>query len=180
MLTSGLKSGIAQALRKFERTFAASNVEHRSPFWDRRLIEAAFEVSDRLKIRGRANKYVLRKALAGIVPHEFLSVPKHPQCMRYDATFAEALDALARTMLTPERVRERNLFDAASIARLSRRAPGTAYAPEAGMRIWTAVLTECWAQLFLDQQGERLRPNPRGQDEPGGGRMGSGALSGTS
>lgn len=150
VLASGYQRSFAQGLRKFDRTFAAYGLEHRSPFCDRGLAEAAFMVSDRLKIRGRQNKYVLRKAVAGIVPAEFVGVPKHPQRMKYDAAFADALDEVARVFLAPGPVRERGLFDPAGIELLFRRAPGRPYAPEAAMRVWTAVLTECWARLFLD------------------------------
>ncbi len=137
---------------KFERTFAASGLEHRSPFLDVDLARAAFSITDALKIRRRINKYVLRKALATIVDDEFCGLAKFPQRMRYDLAFAETLDRIAAEPLSDANVRRRGLFEPASIRALFVRPPGQPYSAEAAMRIWTALLTEYWAELFVDDR----------------------------
>jgi asparagine synthetase B (glutamine-hydrolysing) len=139
--------------QKFERTFAASGLEHCSPFCDLALARAAFTITDKLKIRFHVSKYVLRRALATIVDDEFRQLPKFPQRMRYDVAFAETLDEVAREALSDASVQRRNLFEPHSIRRLFRSRRERPYSAEAAMRLWTAVLTEIWAQLFLDQRG---------------------------
>jgi asparagine synthase (glutamine-hydrolysing) len=160
IIAAGLPGSVAAGLRKFERAFAAAGLEHRAPFCDPRLARLAFRVSDRLKVRGWGNKHILRRALATLVDREFLAVPKRTQKMYCDFDFAMALDAAARDVLSLDQVASRGLFDPDTIAALFHRPPGRAYAPEAAMRIWTVLLTEHWARLFVDGRGmlpENLR-----------------------
>ena len=145
--TYGLKRG-----QKFDRAFAAWGQEARSPFYDPELCRVAFAITDRLKLRGRTDKYILRRAAAKVVPEEFLAIPKFPQRMRYDLAFAEALDAIAASVLSEPAVRRRGLFSPDGIRRLFRPRADRPYASEAAMRLWTAALTECWAQQFVDRR----------------------------
>ena len=46
----------------------AFSIESRVPFLDHRLVEFAFSLRDEDKIRGTETKYILRKALADVLP----------------------------------------------------------------------------------------------------------------
>lgn len=157
---------------KHDRAYGAWGLVARSPFNDVELARTAFAITDRLKIRWDVNKYVLRKALAPIVPEQFRRAAKIPQRMRYDLQFAEALDSVAATALSDAAVRRRGLFEPDDIRRLFRLRKSQRYGAEGAMRLWTAVLTEFWAQQFLDQPGRSayrpdvVRPVPAA--EPAG------------
>jgi asparagine synthetase B (glutamine-hydrolysing) len=138
---------------KHDRGYGAWGLQARSPFQDIEFARVAFTITDRLKIRWAMDKYVWRKALATIVPEQFRRAPKFPQRMRYDLEFAEALDALAISALSDEAVRRRGLFEPEGIRRLFRPRQDQPYSAEAAMRLWTALLTEFWAQQFLDRCG---------------------------
>jgi hypothetical protein len=73
--------------------------------------------------------------------------------MTYDDVFADRLDALADRYLSRDRVAARGIFDAAEIAGLRRYRRNGRYHAEAGMRIWTAIVTEIWAEIFVDGRG---------------------------
>jgi asparagine synthase (glutamine-hydrolysing) len=153
VLAFGFQKSVQQDIAKFERPFAASGLGFTSPFLDLSFARIAFTIDERLKIRRGVEKYVLRAALAAVVPQEFCFIPKYPQRMRYDLEFADQLDHAADVLLSPAAVKARGFFEPRSIRRLRRRRPGRPYAPEAAMRLWTAVSTETWARLFLDQGG---------------------------
>lgn len=55
-------------IRMNDRSSAAAGIENRSPFLDHRLIEFGARLPDRFKIREMRTKWLLRKALRGIVP----------------------------------------------------------------------------------------------------------------
>ncbi len=55
-----------------DRASAASGLENRCPFLDHRLVEFAFRLPNGLKIRELKTKYLLRKAMRGIVPDPIL------------------------------------------------------------------------------------------------------------
>jgi len=85
-----------------DRSSAAYGIENRSPFLDHRLVEFAFRLRPEMKIRGYTTKYLLRKALRGIVPDAVLDrkdkkglvVPFVPWLVGNDAPLASWRDEL--------------------------------------------------------------------------------------
>lgn len=145
---------VARWLPKVERTLAASGVGVTSPFLDRRCARVAFTVPERLKLRGWEEKYILRRALRGLVDEDFTGFAKFPMRMKYDAEFADCLDELIEKYLAPERVRKRQLFDPPTLDPVRGYRRGGRYSAEGAMRAWTAIGTEIWAEQFLDRNGE--------------------------
>jgi asparagine synthase (glutamine-hydrolysing) len=152
-LAAGYQNSAQQDAGKFERPFAASGVGYASPCLDVSFARMAFTIDERLKIRRGMEKYIFRSSLDSVVPPRFRSVPKHPQRMRYDVEFADCLDQLADALLSASAVKSRGFFEQRSVDRLRRRSAGRPYATEAAMRLWTALATETWARLFLDNGG---------------------------
>jgi asparagine synthase (glutamine-hydrolysing) len=153
MLVNGFQVGVCQDVQKFDRGFAAWGVRYRSPFYDRRVIETAYSISDGLKIKGGIQKYIFRRALDGIVPPPLVNVPKYPQRMKYDLEFSNVLDELSASYLSKNKVEKRGFFQFSDIQRLIRRDTTRAYSAEGAMRVWTALMTEIWATEFLDMNG---------------------------
>ncbi len=152
-LAGGFQGAVAGWLPKFERVFAASNVDVASPFLDPAMIRVAFTIPDRYKIVRGKEKFILRRALRSTLPPELLNTPKAPQRMRHDSEFAGVLDAVADRYLSAERVGARGWFDPADIQAIRASRRNGVYVFEAAMRLWTAVLTEVWAETFLDRRG---------------------------
>lgn len=48
------------------------SIESRVPFLDHKLVEFAAQVPDHLKIRGRSAKYILKRAVEPILPHDII------------------------------------------------------------------------------------------------------------
>lgn len=153
VLQAGFQRAVAAWLPKFERVFAASGIEVMSPFLDARMIRTAFGIPDRFKIWRGKEKFILRRALRSTLPAELLNTPKAPQRMRHDREFAGVLDDVAGRYLSPARVDARGWFDPADIAAIQASRRNGVYMFEAAMRLWTAVLTEVWADCFLDRAG---------------------------
>ena len=63
-------------LIKADRMSMATSIELREPFLDYRLIEMAARIPSRYKIRNGQTKYVLKRALEGVLPREILHRPK--------------------------------------------------------------------------------------------------------
>lgn len=152
-LCDGLQESLAQWLPKVERTLRAGGVSFSSPFLDREFMQLAFTIPSALKIRRGREKYILRQAMRSLVPEKVLNVPKFPMRMQHGPAFAEALDKLADTWLSRERIERRGFFDFTAITKLRRKTPSASYSFEGAMRIWTAAATEIWAELFLDRRG---------------------------
>lgn len=63
-------------LTKVDRMSMANSIEVRVPLLDHLLVEFAARVPGRLKIRGLTLKYLLKKAMAGLLPDSIINRPK--------------------------------------------------------------------------------------------------------
>lgn len=132
------------------------NAQHTNPAF----IAAALSIPDRLKIRGTTQKYILRKACAGLLPERTLAVGKSFNRMKHDLELCDVLDSMADELLAPAAVAARGLFEPSYIAGLRKRSPGQPYGRERIYRLWSLLLTELWARLYLDDRGAALASTP--------------------
>ena len=63
-------------LMRLDKITMASSVEGREPFLDHHLVEFALALPPEMKYRDGVGKYVLKRAMRGLVPDEVLSRPK--------------------------------------------------------------------------------------------------------
>jgi asparagine synthase (glutamine-hydrolysing) len=77
--TLGVDAGLYlpdDLLVKVDIASMAHSLEARSPFLDHEFMEFAANIPFELKIRGRVKKYILKRALAGLLPDQILHRPK--------------------------------------------------------------------------------------------------------
>jgi asparagine synthase (glutamine-hydrolysing) len=136
-----------------ERLYTAAGVRFNAHHTDPAFIRAAFSIPDRLKIHGRTQKYVLRKACAGLLPESILNVGKSFNRLRHDLQLSSVLDHLADELLPDAQVAARGLFEPAYVAALRARPEGKPYSQERVYRLWSLLLTEMWSRIYLDNRG---------------------------
>lgn len=154
-LAANANDSISRSLVRVERPFQAFGVDVASPFFDRRLMDYAYELPGKLKIHRGREKYVLRRAMQSLVSADLLNIPKGISRIRHDGAFADTLHGLAACYLDREHVRRRGLFEQEDVERVQRSIRRAHYHPEAAMRLWTMILTEIWAEIYLDRRGAR-------------------------
>lgn len=142
----------SRTLARIERPLQAFGLEYGSPYLDKSVIELAFTIPGELKIRNGVQKYILRQAMRPLMSNELRKAPKELMRMQQSGEFAAALQQLADRYLAPERVRRRGFFDLAQVEHVRRVCRGS-YHPETAMRLWTLIVTELWAEIYLDARG---------------------------
>jgi len=85
-------------LEKVDRASMAHSLEARTPFLDHRMVAFAAALPDGLKIRDRTGKWILRRALRGVVPDEVLDRPKRGFDLPLDAWMRGPLRPVAETL----------------------------------------------------------------------------------
>jgi hypothetical protein len=118
-----------------------------------------------LKIHRGREKYILRRAMHALVSPDLLNIPKGISRIRQDATFAAILQRLAAIYLSHDRVKRRGLFEPEDLERIQRSIRRSRYHVEAAMRLWTMIVTEIWAEIYLDRRGERPAMATAGRSE---------------
>jgi asparagine synthase (glutamine-hydrolysing) len=154
-LVANVRETLSRSLVRLERPFQAFGVDLASPFFDREVIDYAFMVPSRLKIRRGQEKYILRQAMASFVSPDLLNLPKGIARIRHDGAFADVLQQLSDRYLSPESVAARGWFDVEEIRRIRTHLRNPHYHAEAAMRLWTPIVTEIWARIYVDQRGQR-------------------------
>jgi asparagine synthase (glutamine-hydrolysing) len=103
-----------------DRVAMANSIEGRFPFLDHRVVEYAARLPSRLKLRGLREKYILRRALKGLLPDEILGRVKQPYRAPDSRCFFETGKPLdyVDDLLSAERIRSAGYFDATSVGRL--------------------------------------------------------------
>ena len=154
-LTNFLKRGflVLPYQHPVERLYAGvgmrMNAQHTNPDF----LATAFSIPDNLKIHGRTQKYILRRACEGLLSPSILATGKSFNRLKHDTRMSELLDHLADDLLGPQALAARGLFDPGYVAKLRHRPAGRPYSQERAYRLWSLLLTEIWARRFLDQRG---------------------------
>ena len=127
----------------------ASSVEVRVPFLDWELAEwVADNVPPSLKLRKGTTKHILREAMRPVLPPEVLEQKKAGFGAPADYWLAEDLREMVDDLLGERRLRERGLFNPASVRRLiDEQRSGR---EDWSLQIWQFLTLELWMQTFID------------------------------
>jgi len=155
MLYADQKTYLVELLMKQDQMSMACSIESRVPFLDHPLVEFAAHIPDRLKIRGREQKYVLKKAVEDLLPREILDRKK----MGFPTPLARWLrqpraEPLLKALQDRRGVLGAWLDLSAVDALLDRHRAGLEDATD---RIWRLMNLQLWGDLFLNRAPDALR-----------------------
>jgi asparagine synthase (glutamine-hydrolysing) len=137
-----------ELLMKQDQMSMAASIESRVPFLDHPLVEFTATLPDRLKLRGRTTKYILREAMRDYLPAEILSRSKMGFPVPIGRWFREAHRNVIDDYVLGERASARGLFDPACVrAVVNEHAGGLRDHSE---RLWALANVEIWHRIFID------------------------------
>jgi len=136
-----------------DRVGMAHSIEMRHPFLDYRVIDFAFRLPAKWKIRGLNEKYLLKQAFRGLIPESISSRAKQPyRAPIRELFFPEAPADYVDDLLSEQRLRESGYFNARKVSRLYEkfRASQLQFASEfQNMALIGALSTQILHQQFL-------------------------------
>ena len=106
-------------LTKVDRTSMAVSLEAREPLLDHRLVEFAARLPARMRLRGGAGKWLMKRALQGRLPDEILHRRKMGFVTPVSAWFRGPLAAEAAAIAHGSALAETGWFDPAAISRFA-------------------------------------------------------------
>jgi asparagine synthase (glutamine-hydrolysing) len=143
-----LKSFLADdILFKTDRASMAASLEARVPYLDHELVEYAFRIPDRYKLRGFVGKWILRRAFRGRVPEIALRRRKSGFSVPIAAWLRSGLSAPAHDLLAPARLRRQGLFEPQPVGRLLDEHQ-TSRADHSRL-LWGLVMFQAWWDRFV-------------------------------
>jgi len=133
-------------LHKVDRMSMAHSLEVRAPFLDHRLVELLNRTSFAGKLPGGRQKHILRTALAGHFPQEFLWRKKQGFVVPLQRWFRNDLSGFIRSRLLAPDAISRTIMPAPAVERiLAEHAKGTRNWEGA---LWALLMFEQWCRAF--------------------------------
>lgn len=139
-------------LTKVDRMSMAHSLEARVPLLDHKLIEFVQAIPAHLKLHGRETKYILKKAVQGLIPDEVINRSKHGFGVPLRKWFNRELRELLHDTLTDKRARERGLLNQRAVrALIGEHQRGRR---DNSIHLWGLLTLELWHRAFIDRQPE--------------------------
>lgn len=126
----------------------AASLECRVPFLDEGVVELACRIPSDMKIRGRQTKYILKKALQGLLPEDILQREKRGFGAPLGAWLRDELAPFTSQLLSPESVERRGLLDPQLVTEVVARHQGGR--EDRTDQLLALVSLEMWSRLYLD------------------------------
>ena len=116
----------------------AVSAEVRVPFLDNEVVDFVASLSPSLRLHGFTGKYILRRAMTGIIPKAIIRRRKAAFGVPFRAWLRRDLAAMICDLLSPEAIRRRGYFSVPAVQKMIE--DNTAGMVDSCYRIW-ALLT---------------------------------------
>ena len=133
-----------------DKTSMAANLEVRVPFLNREMLELASRMPDGLKLRGLKRKYVLKRALEGVLPKEVIWRKKAGFGAPIRSWLRGPLRPLVNDLLSAETVKRRGLFRPEEVKRVID--ANFSGREDFNLQVFLLLGLEMWQQTFLDKR----------------------------
>jgi asparagine synthase (glutamine-hydrolysing) len=151
LLYADLKTYLVELLMKQDQMSMAASIESRVPFLDHHLVEFAAALPPRMKLRRFTTKWILREAIASLLPPGILTRRKMGFPVPFGQWMRGAGAGLARDVLLVRKARQRGITDPAAVSTLiDAHAKGALDGADA---IWSLLNLEIWYRTFIDGDG---------------------------
>lgn len=144
-----VRDNIPMLMQYGDRTSMAFSIESRVPFLDYRLIEYMGSLPFRMKIRANTTKFIMRRAMRGILPDKVVDRPdKKGYPTPFSIWLKGPINQYARDLIGGSSFRQRGIFHPAKVEKLlDDHCAGKA---DHAWLLWRVMNVEKWLQVFHD------------------------------
>lgn len=134
--------GSDQILTKVNNLTTVHGLLGRSPLFDRRIVDASFTIPPAYKLASTAEKAVLKRGVANLLPEVILTRPKSGMLVPLPDWFKRDLWRFARRLLLSRRARTRPYLNR-EVVREWLNYRGNLW-PRHGVKLWLLLSLEVW------------------------------------
>jgi asparagine synthase (glutamine-hydrolysing) len=134
-------------LLKNDKMTMAHSLEARVPFLDHKFAEQMMLIPNRLKLKGLKEKYILRKAMDGLIPKQIISRRKHGFTVPIHDWVKDGLGEYVDTLLNKERINDFGFWNYSYIEQLVSRNLNNEFYKR---QFWAIMTFEIWHQIFIE------------------------------
>ncbi|MEZ5426386.1 MAG: asparagine synthase (glutamine-hydrolyzing) [Pyrinomonadaceae bacterium] len=152
------KTYLHELLMKQDQMSMAASIESRVPFLDHELVGFTARLPEKFKIRRRETKWILRRAMEGILPPEILTRQKMGFPVPIGDWLRNDFRHIVDEYVLGGRAMERGIFEPDFVRQLVRRHQAGEKHDE---RLWFLINFEMWNRRFIDAESPRARDEER-------------------
>ena len=127
----------------------AVSAEVRVPFLDNEVVDFAASLRPSLRLHGFTGKYILRRAMEGVIPKAIIRRRKAAFGVPFRAWLRRDLAPMLADLLSPEVIQCRGYFSAPAVQKMIE--DNTAGRVDSCYRIWALLTLELWLRTFVDR-----------------------------
>lgn len=105
-------------LVKVDRATMAASIEARTPLLDHRIVSFALNLDEKLKVKNKTAKHILKQVLYDYIPEELFDRPKWGFSIPLDQWLSKELKPLITNTITRERLEEAEIFNVPEVLQL--------------------------------------------------------------
>ncbi len=141
-------------LVKVDRMSMAASLEARVPFLDHRFVEFSATIPSNLKLKGKTTKYLLKKAMADLLPPEILGRGKEGFSIPIKNWLKTDLKPLMMDVLSQEKISNEGFFNPVHVEKLKNE--HLQNKENHSHRLWAMMVFGIWQDIYLRRpQGSR-------------------------
>ena len=145
------KTYLQELLMKQDQMSMAASIESRVPFLDHELVELTARMPVRMKLRGKTTKWILRRAMRGVLPDPILDRPKMGFPVPLGEWLRKDFKYVVEEFVLGERPMARGIFEPSAVRRLTREHSEGA---DHTLRLFFLVNFEIWMRQSVE--GEQV------------------------
>ena len=140
---------VEDMLMKADKSTMAYSVEERVPFLDHTLSEITGSMPPELKLRNFREKYILKKAMSGIVPRETLKRKKANFFVPIGRWFKGEILEISKQALSEGKIKKQGIFDYRYIEKIWKNYDDSRlfYARQ----LWSLLCFQLWHKMFIEE-----------------------------
>lgn len=142
-----------ELLMKVDKMTMAHSLEARAPYLDQKLVEGAFRMPARLKIRNGVFKYILRRLAQPLLPETICQRRKHAFAVPYREWFIGPLRPFIYDILGPEKGRDHGFLNPGTIQEhLRDYFDHGLQGPKETRILWALMCFQLWYDVFVTRR----------------------------
>lgn len=131
-----------------DRFSMAHSVEARTPFLDNEIIDLVRRIPAAIRTRRNDLKYLLREAVAPLLPQSLLNAPKRGFVIPLGMWLRGPLKSATEELLAPNRLKQQGFFFAGFYDKYVK--PHLDGHADHTQRVWAAMMFQLWHQRFIE------------------------------
>ena len=133
-----------------DKVTMANSIEGRFPFLDHRLVETAFNIPFKYKLKGMNEKYILKQAMKKDLPKYVLARKKQGFFVPIDSWIEQEMTELKDRYLNEKNIKRQKIFNPHFIQKISKDFKNSKL--YRARQLWNLINFEIWYEEFIENE----------------------------